>query len=78
MSQGEQQLQCSISASVVNNLQSQLATVVKMNNGGLFSPNLMWSAVVDRQGVLLFSHTQRPGCVARQPLDCHRQGQHRQ
>ena len=51
-SQGEQQLQCSISASVVNNLQSQLATVVKMNNGGLFSPNIMWSAVVDRQGVL--------------------------
>ncbi len=54
-SQGDQgQLQCGISATVVNNLQSKLATVVKLPdaNGGLFSPNLMWSAVVDRQGVL--------------------------
>jgi len=46
--------QCSISASVVSNIQSKLATVVQMQdaNGGLFSPNHMWSAVVDRQGVL--------------------------
>src|SRR5215471_7018100 len=57
--QGQQgEPQCNISASVVNNLQSKLATVVNIhdpngtNNGGLFSPNLMWSAVVDRQGVL--------------------------
>jgi uncharacterized protein GlcG (DUF336 family) len=26
--------------------------VVQFNNGGLFSPNRMWAAVVDRQGVL--------------------------
>ena len=43
---------CSIPASVVNNVQSKLATVVQENNGGLFQPNRMWSAVVDRQGVL--------------------------
>jgi uncharacterized protein GlcG (DUF336 family) len=53
--QGQQgQQQCNISSNVVNSLQSKLAAVVKSTdaNGGLFSPNLMWSAVVDRQGVL--------------------------
>jgi uncharacterized protein GlcG (DUF336 family) len=44
--------QCSLSQSVVNNVLGQLASVVKLKNGGLFSPNLMWAAVVDRQGVL--------------------------
>lgn len=44
--------QCGIPASVVNGVQSQLAAVVNLNNGGLFTPNRMWSAVVDRQGVL--------------------------
>jgi len=43
---------CSISASVVNNVLGQLASVVQLNNGGLFSPNRMWAAVVDRQGIL--------------------------
>jgi uncharacterized protein GlcG (DUF336 family) len=45
---------CSIPDGVVNNLQAQLTVVVKLAdaNGGLFSPNLMWSAIVDRQGVL--------------------------
>ena len=45
---------CSVAEGVVNNLQAQLAKVVKLPdaNGGLFSPNLMWSAIVDRQGVL--------------------------
>lgn len=43
---------CSIPASIVNAIQNQLARVAAMNNGGLFSPNRMWSAVVDRQGVL--------------------------
>jgi uncharacterized protein GlcG (DUF336 family) len=51
-SQGQQPGQCSISAVLVNAVQAQLANVVKQSNGGLFSPNLMWSAVVDRQGVL--------------------------
>jgi uncharacterized protein GlcG (DUF336 family) len=43
---------CSLSQSTVNNVLGQLASVVNLNNGGLFSPNLMWAAVVDRQGVL--------------------------
>jgi uncharacterized protein GlcG (DUF336 family) len=51
-SQGQQPGQCSISAVLVNAVQAQLANVVKQSNGGLFSPNRMWSAVVDRQGVL--------------------------
>jgi uncharacterized protein GlcG (DUF336 family) len=47
-----QQYPCSISQSLVDNVQSKLAGVATMNNGGLFSPNRMWSAVVDRHGVL--------------------------
>jgi len=45
---------CNIPAGIVANLQAKLATVVNLAdaNGGLFSPNRMWSAVVDRQGVL--------------------------
>jgi uncharacterized protein GlcG (DUF336 family) len=51
--QGSEQ-ECNISANVLNNLQSKLGTVVNLadQNGGLFKPNRMWSAVVDRQGVL--------------------------
>jgi uncharacterized protein GlcG (DUF336 family) len=44
--------ECGISKSVVAKIQAQLATVVTMDNGGLFTPNRMWSAVVDRKGVL--------------------------
>lgn len=43
---------CDIPPNVVQNLQSKLAIVVQQDNGGLFSPNRMWSAIVDRQGVL--------------------------
>jgi uncharacterized protein GlcG (DUF336 family) len=45
---------CQISSSVVANVQAQLASVVNLpdHNGGLFTPNRMWSAVVDRKGVL--------------------------
>ena len=43
---------CGIPGPVVASLQSQLAIVVASGNGGLFTPNRMWSAVVDRQGVL--------------------------
>jgi uncharacterized protein GlcG (DUF336 family) len=43
---------CAISAQTVINIQKQLANVVTQNNGGIFSPNLMWSAVVDRSGRL--------------------------
>jgi uncharacterized protein GlcG (DUF336 family) len=53
-SQGQQPGQCSISAVTVNAVQATLATAVQGGNGGLTSPNpnRMWSAVVDRQGVL--------------------------
>lgn len=45
---------CGIPKAVVDNVQSKLAAVVNLpdGNGGLFKPNLMWSAVVDRKGVL--------------------------
>src|SRR5206468_6300713 len=43
---------CSLSSKVVAGVQSQLAVVVQLNNGGIFSPNRMWSAVVDRRGKL--------------------------
>lgn len=43
---------CGIPSAVVNSIQGELATVITMKNGGIFSPNRMWSAVVDRQGKL--------------------------
>ena len=43
---------CGIPAATVASIQAQLAYVAVMNNGGLFSPSRIWSAVVDRQGVL--------------------------
>lgn len=43
---------CAIPTATVNALQAKLAVVVREANGGLFSPNRMWSAVVDRKGVL--------------------------
>ena len=46
---------CSIPAATVTKIQTQLATVVvelARWNGGIFKPNLMWSAVVDRAGRL--------------------------
>jgi len=45
---------CSIPAATVKNVQAQLTPVVNRSdkNGGLFSPNLMWSAIVDRNGIL--------------------------
>jgi uncharacterized protein GlcG (DUF336 family) len=45
---------CGIPGYIVQSVQSKLATVVNSSdgNGGLFSPNRMWSAIVDRQGVL--------------------------
>src|ERR1700736_2666978 len=50
--QGNQPAGCSLSPSVVSKVLGQLASVVQLSNGGLFSPNRMWAAVVDRQGVL--------------------------
>ncbi len=43
---------CSLGASAVATLKSALEQVVPDGNGGLFKPNMMWAAVVDRNGIL--------------------------
>lgn len=43
---------CSIPPATVAELQSKLESVAQMDNGGIFSPSMMWSAVVDREGRL--------------------------
>ncbi len=44
--------QCSIPKSTLGQVQSALDEVVASGNGGLFTPNMMWLSIVDRQGVL--------------------------
>jgi uncharacterized protein GlcG (DUF336 family) len=48
----QQNAPCGLSVGTVNAIQAQLASVINLSNGGLFKPNRMWSAVVDRQGRL--------------------------
>jgi uncharacterized protein GlcG (DUF336 family) len=48
----EERKQCSMPVSTVNKIQQQLLSVRQLPNGGLFSPSRMWSAIVDREGVL--------------------------
>jgi uncharacterized protein GlcG (DUF336 family) len=43
---------CNLPQKLVASVQRTLAQVVQLQNGGIFSPNRMWSAVVDRQGHL--------------------------
>jgi uncharacterized protein GlcG (DUF336 family) len=45
---------CGIPAATVSAVQAKLATVIKLSdaNGGIFKPNRMWSAIVDRKGNL--------------------------
>jgi uncharacterized protein GlcG (DUF336 family) len=45
---------CSLSPSIINKVQKQLKPVTQLpdQNGGIFKPNRMWSAVVDRDGRL--------------------------
>src|SRR5436190_9855173 len=45
---------CTLHQAVVNKVQSQLLPVTQLpdGNGGIFKPNRMWSAVVDRDGHL--------------------------
>jgi uncharacterized protein GlcG (DUF336 family) len=45
---------CEIAAADIAAIQAELATVVKLpdDNGGIFTPNMMWSAIVDRKGHL--------------------------
>ena len=49
---GDRSERCAIPAATVSVLQSQLSLVIAQNNGGIFSPSRMWSAIVDRRGVL--------------------------
>lgn len=50
----DEPIKCAIPDSTVKAIQSQLQVVAGEadKNGGLFSPNKMWSAIVDRKGVL--------------------------
>jgi len=54
LTQAQYPFDCGIPASTVAALQSKLATVIALPdaNGGIFKPNRMWSAIVDRQGTL--------------------------
>jgi uncharacterized protein GlcG (DUF336 family) len=54
LSRAQFSFDCNIPASTVAALQSKLATVIALPdaNGGIFKPNRMWSAIVDRKGTL--------------------------
>jgi uncharacterized protein GlcG (DUF336 family) len=43
---------CALGSGIIGQLQNALNQVVTENNGGLFSPNMMWAAIVDRKGIL--------------------------
>lgn len=64
---------CALGPSAIKIVQDALTQVVGDGNGGIFLPNMMWAAVVDRNGVLC--GTAKVGdALARQPGDCHSQG----
>src|SRR5260370_30799555 len=68
---------CGIPQGTVNSVQNQLALVVKLQNGGVFSPNRMWSAVVDPPGRIC-SVLVVGGSAARGPARALPQGRTRQ
>ncbi len=43
---------CNLGTGVIGAVQEKLSQVVTEANGGIFTPNMMWAAVVDRNGVL--------------------------
>ena len=43
---------CQIPQKTLGQFQGALNNVVTMHNGGIFKPNMMWLAVVDRSGTL--------------------------
>lgn len=51
---GEDSHDCEIPSNTVSNLQAKLNVVINLSdaNGGIFKPNRMWSAIVDRKGHL--------------------------
>ena len=68
----DQNASCGISVGTVNAIQAQLGHVINSpdGNGGLFKPNRMWSAIVDRTGKLCSVITSYPThgqAVARSP-----------
>jgi uncharacterized protein GlcG (DUF336 family) len=58
----DQNASCGISVGTVNAIQAQLGHVINSpdGNGGLFKPNRMWSAIVDRTGKLCSVITSSP------------------
>jgi uncharacterized protein GlcG (DUF336 family) len=51
---GGARAECTIPGNIVAHLQAQLMKVIDLSdaNGGIFRPNRMWSAIVDRNGTL--------------------------
>jgi uncharacterized protein GlcG (DUF336 family) len=47
-----QKQSCQIPGSTLSQFQKALNAVVQLKNGGIFNPNMMWLAVVDRKGTL--------------------------
>jgi len=43
---------CSLGSGAIGAVKAALSDVVASGNGGIFTPNMMWAAVVDRNGVL--------------------------
>jgi uncharacterized protein GlcG (DUF336 family) len=43
---------CALGGGVIGAVQAALNNVVSDGNGGIFTPNMMWAAVVDRNGIL--------------------------
>ena len=43
---------CALGAGAVQQVRAALSEVVAGGNGGLFTPNMMWAALVDRNGIL--------------------------
>ena len=43
---------CALGAGAMKTVQAALNEVVASGNGGIFTPNMMWAALVDRRGIL--------------------------
>jgi len=44
--------QCNIPSTTISQIQAQVRPVTRENNGGIFNPGRVWSAIVDREGHL--------------------------
>ncbi len=43
---------CALGAGAIKMVEGALSQVVSDGNGGIFTPNMMWAAIVDRNGIL--------------------------